>query len=295
MWMVLAFMGAFLLVIGVLGQTYASNKLRKTPLDVNSVTHLTGTATLNGPDGQEKFPVRVTSTTKSDTAKSDDAVVVFKNSSCVVRDEGDVPDCVSNDDPDGRLLTASTDDFATDRETALAVNSPKYLPSAAVKHSGVVNKWPFDAQKKTYPYWSGTVGDAVDAIYDRTEKIDGLDAYVYKVDISDAPIEVADGVKGLYSDSIEIFIDPTTGAIVNQTSKQARTLEDGTPVLALDVGFTDAQVKSDVSEAKSNTSKLKLVTETVPLVGYVVGIPALVVGVTMLVLGTRRRRSEHAA
>lgn len=291
-WIGLAFLGGFLLVLGVLGQTYAATKLLKTPINVDSVTRLTGTASLNGPDGVEDFPVKVTSTTRSDTSKSDGSVIVFKSSSCVVRDEGDVPDCVSNDDPDKRLLTASTDDFAVNRKTALAVNETKYLPSSAVPHKGTVNKFPFNAKKKTYPYWSGTVGDSVDAVYDRTQKLDGLETYVYKVDIKDAPIEVADGVKGLYNDAIELYIDPYTGAIIDQSSNQSRTLTNGDPVLALDVKFTDAQVKANVDDAKSNTSKLKLVTKTLPLVGYIIGIPALLIGIVMLVVDGRREEES---
>ena len=49
-----------------------------------------------------------------------------------------------------------TDDFATDRITALAVNDPQYLPADAAPHEGLINKWPFEAEKKTYPYWDGT-------------------------------------------------------------------------------------------------------------------------------------------
>lgn len=294
-WIGVAFLGGFLLVLGVLGQTYAASKLMRTPLNVDSTTHLSGTAELNGPKGVEKFPVKVTSVTKVDSAKSDDSVVVFKNSSCVVRDEGNVPDCVSNDDPQKRLLTASTDDFAADRKTGVAVNTTKYLPSTAVPHAGLVNKWPFEAAKKGYPYWSGTVGKAVNAAYDRTQKVNGLDTYVYKVAISKAPIDVAEGVKGFYSDNIEIFVDPLTGAIVDQTSKQSRTLKDGSPVLALDVAFTTAQVKQSVKDAKANDSQLDLVTKTVPLIGYIVGIPLIVLGLVMIFLGGRRREADHLA
>ena len=42
--------------------------------------------------------------------------------------------------------------------SGLAVNDPKYLPADAEPHEGLVNKWPFEPKKKTYPYWDGTTG-----------------------------------------------------------------------------------------------------------------------------------------
>ena len=142
---------------------------------MNSTTHLSGEAAkLNPSTGElETNPVLATSIAKSDTKVSDDTVEAWTNSSCLVIDDGDVPDCVDGNDP--RLITASTDVFATSRVTGLAVNDSKYLPADAVKHEGLVNKWPFDAKKKSYPYWDGTVGEALTARYDRTAKVDGLD------------------------------------------------------------------------------------------------------------------------
>ena len=109
-------------------------------------------------------------------------------------------------DPQERLLSASTDNFATDRRTAEAVDDPKYLPPSAEDKEGLINKWPFEAEKKTYQYWDGFAGEAVDATYDRTEDVDGLETYVFKVQVSDAPIEVTDGVQGTYSTDREIWI-----------------------------------------------------------------------------------------
>ena len=68
-------------------------------------------------------------------------------------DENDPPPCL--EDTDDRLITNSIDTFATDRRTAMATDKTKYLAEDAVVHEGLVNKWPFNAEKKTYPYWNG--------------------------------------------------------------------------------------------------------------------------------------------
>ena len=285
----LSVLGGFLVVLALLAQFWAPGQLMKTPLDTDSVTLLDGTAELSdGTGGTDSFPVKAFSVTRADSERSDSDVVVFQNSSCLVKDEGDIDECVSADDPDERLISASTDDFATDRRTAEAVDDPKYLPPSAEAKEGLVNKWPFEAEKKDYLYWDGFAGQAVDAVYEGTNEVDGLEVYTYKISVSDAPIELSDGVPGTYSVEREIWIDPTTGSIVNQTESQQRLDEDGNTFLALDYGFTDEQVTGNADDAKSNSSSLNLVTETVPLIGWIVGIPALIIGIALQVM---RRRS----
>lgn len=291
---VVALIGAFLLVAGIMGQFYAPSRLEKTPINVDSTTHVSGKVQLSDGTALQTYPVLAWSITKADSDKSDSDVVVFANSSCLVKDEGGIDGCVSSDDPQDRLLTASTDDFATDRVTALAVNDPKYLPADAVPHEGLINKWPFDPEKKTYPYYDSSVGGAVDAVYDRSEKVNGLDTHVYKVSVRGQPIEIADGVPGLYDDDKELFIDTVTGSIIQQTEHQEQLDVDGKPVLIADLSFTDDQVQTNVDDAKANGSKLNLVRKTLPLVGWLVGIPLLLIGLLVLFLARRgeNRRSE---
>jgi hypothetical protein len=285
---VLAFLGAFLAVIGLLAQLWMPGQLKKTPLDVSDTTHLSGTAVLSG----ETVDVKATSTTHTNSEKSDDTVVVWQNSSCLVKDLPDTPDCVSTDDPQNRLISATLDDFATDRVTALAVNDPKYLPADAVPHEGLVNKWPFDSEKKTYPYWDSDAGGAVDAVYDRTEDLLGVECYVYKITMADVPIEIAEGVTGKVSKDIEIWVEPLTGAIQNQIVHQEQVLDDGTPVVTIDIQFTDDQQQKSADDSKTNRDQLLLLTKTVPLVGYLVGIPVLIIGLVLMVLGRRRREEQ---
>lgn len=288
-----AFVGAFLVVLAIVAQTWMAGQLARTPLDVDSVTRLSGEATQYTDDGETTFDVKATSVTKADSEASDDDVVVFTSSTCLVRDEGDVGDCVSADDPEGRLLSAGFDDFATDRHTGEAVNDADYLPADAVEHEGLVNKWPFGAEQKDYTYWVDPV--AADAVYDRTERVDGLETYVYTVEVRDVPITITDGVEGLYSESTELWIEPTTGQIVDQVSTQVRELEDGSPFLDLELSFTDEQVEQNVADIGSDADRLNLVTKTVPLLGYIIGIPLLVVGIGLVLLGGGRRRGERVA
>lgn len=284
----LSVLGGFLILVALLGMFYAPGPLMKTPLDVDNTTDLSGVGELGG----DSVPVKAFSVTYTDSEKSDDDVVVWVNSSCLVVDEGDIDGCVSADDPQERLLSATTDNFASDRYTGMAVNDPKYLPAEAEEHEGLVNKWPFESEKKTYPYWDGLIGGTVDAVYDRTEEVLGLETYVYKVSVSDAPIEITDGVPGTYDDEKEIWVEPVTGAIVDQSDSQVRYGEDGEEALALQLSFTDEEVEESVEDAEANATKLNLVTKTVPLIGFVVGIPMALIGIALLVMARRNEKDE---
>lgn len=275
---VLIMLGAFFLILAVLTKFYAGNSLLRTPLDVDSTTHLSGTATV-GSDAEG--PVKATSITRADSNKSDGKVVVFENSSCLVKDEGEPPACVAADDPDNRLISASTDKFATDRRTGMAVEDRKYVSADAGEHKGLINKFPFQTKKQTYAYWDGTAGRALNAVYKGTSTIKGLKTYRFDVEAADEPIDIAEGVEGTYTSSTQIFIEPLTGAIVDQTGDQSRLTTDGDPVLSLDLAFTDAQVKHNVADAKSNVSLLNLVRTIVPIVSLILGLLLLVPGIAL--------------
>ena len=101
-------LGSFLIVAALTVVVWGSDAVKKTPLDTDSVTRLAGTADkLNPGTGEvESLDVKATSVTKADTELSDDEVIVFVNTVCLVIDEGDVPDCV--DEGDDRLISAPT-------------------------------------------------------------------------------------------------------------------------------------------------------------------------------------------
>jgi DUF3068 family protein len=287
MTVVLLGLASFLLVAAVLALTWAPGVVKKTPIDINNTTYLSGTAQrLDSATGKlgEPSKIRITSITQADGKKSDDKVVVFKAGSCVVvNEDGDAPDCVDGNDP--RLVSADETTFATDRVTALAVPNGNYLPKGSPQFKGLVNKWPFDSEKKTYPYWDGTLGAAVDAVYDGTEKVGGVDTYRYKININDAPIDVAEGVKGTYTNEVVIWVEPKTGAIQNQSQDQQRYLDDGTQVLNLQAQFTPSQITKSADDTRSNLRLLTLVNPVAPLVGFIGGGICLIAALVLFLMG----------
>ncbi|CAN7425458.1 DUF3068 domain-containing protein [Knoellia sp. LjRoot47] len=271
--LVLMGLAGFLLTAALLALVYIPGQVKKTPLDTDSNTRLSGQAAAL-PTG-EGAPVKALSHTVADGAKSDGDVVVFDTFTCLITDpDGNAPDCVddSNTGEGTRLVSATTDRFATNRKTGLSVNTAKYIGDAT-PHEGLVNKFPFDVEKKTYPFWDGILGRAVDATFEGEEKVNGWNTYKFVIDVADEPAEISNGIQGTYSSLKTMYIDPRTGAIQKQTEKQKRVLENGTTVLDLDFGFTDETVAANIKDAKANDSKLGLV-EKLPLIAGLLGLLA---------------------
>ncbi|WP_084108021.1 DUF3068 domain-containing protein [Knoellia aerolata] len=273
--LVLMGLGGFLITTALLALIYIPGAVKKTPLDTDTYTRLTGNASALPSGGGS--PVKALSHTVADGQKSDGDVVVFDTFTCLIKDpNGDSPDCVDDTDPDRRLVTATTDRFATDRRTGLSVNDEKYIGDAQ-PHEGLVNKFPFDVEKKTYPFWDGILDRAVDATFEGEEKVDGWDTYKFVIDVNDEPAEISNGIQGTYSDLKTMFVDPRTGSILKQTEQQERVLENGTTVLDLDFGFTDETVKGNIDTAKDNDSRLGLIGR-LPLIAGLLGLLSLAAG-----------------
>ncbi len=277
--MVLLFLGALLLVSGLLARFWAPGEVKRTPLDVSTVMRLTGEAHLFDGTALVSTPVRASSVTHADSSRSDDDIVVFQNSSCLVKDpDGNAPDCVSADDPQERLVSASTSHFATDRRTAEAVNDASYLPADAKAHEGLVNKFPFDVEQKDYAFWDGLTSRAVPAVFSGEEDLDGVPVYRFVVNVVDGDITIGDE-PGKYTSEKTMWVDARTGSILKQTEHQIRKMAaSGQTVLDLDFGFTPETVANNVADAKDNASRLTLLTETVPLVGIIGGLVLLAAG-----------------
>lgn len=295
--------GAFLLIAGILAMVWAPGAVKKTPLDVNTTTLLTGEAAKIDAAGEMVTkPIYAENVTRVDSEESTDDTAVWNQNSCVAFGTGG--HCFAKDDPNtvivpkDEVVTASSDIFGTDRVSAEglpAKDLPKDVVTAGgITTEGIVNKFPFDTKKKDYTYWDGTTGQGVDAKFDRVEKVRGHETYVFRVEVSEAAIDMGNDIAGTYSDLKEIYVDPATGSIINQTEEQQRWLTDGTQVLDLKIGFTDDQVKNNVADAKSNGRSLTLITTVVPLVGLIGGVVLVAAGLLLARRQSGARKREDA-
>ncbi len=289
---ILLFLGTLLLAAGLITLILGPSRVEKVPLDVDTDTFLSGQAQkLNPVSGKvEDVPVKVLSNTTVDPDKSDSTVVVWVNKVCANIDTDNPPNCV--DASDDRLITNDIDTFASNRHTGMAVNEEKYVGADAVKHEGLVNKFPFNTEKKTYPLWDGLLAKTVPARYDSTVEVGGVKTYVFKVAVPATDAKIAGDVEGTYETTKTIWVEPRTGAILNQEQRERRLLPDGGVVLDMSLAFTDKTVAAGVKDADDNLALLDLVEKTVPLVGIIGGIICLAASIFLLLAGRRRTPDE---
>jgi hypothetical protein len=285
-------LGAFLLAAAVIALTWVPGVVERTPLDTADTTVLAGTAsTPNDEFVLEEGPVKAYSQNDVDSDKSDDDVAVFVTSLCLVHDVDGIDGCVDENDPQGRLISAEQAMFAVDRHTGMTVDNDGYLPEGSPQYDGLQNKFPFNAEKTTYPVWDDIVGAAVDAEYQGEDEIDGLDVYVYEYTTNVGPVNLVADIEGTYYATYTYYVEPKTGKIINQVVHQERIASGVETILELDLQFTDEQIQANVDDVNDSLSLLRTLEVIVPIVGLVGGVLVLAAGLLLLVRG--RRRTEE--
>ena len=275
-------LAGLLLVAALLSATWLSSSAKRTPVVLDTKTYLTGEAAAV-PIG-DPGPVQYFSHTVTNPGKSDGNHVVFSTFTCLAKvTEEPAPDCVDAKDPDKRLVNAGTDTFVTDRKTALALSpdqTKKVLGDDAEPHEGLVNKFPFGTEKKTYPFWDGVLQRSIDANFEGVEDLDGVEVYKFTTSAVDEPAEIAEGIQGLYTTEGQMWVDPVTGSMLKQAQHQVRKL-DGKAMLDVNLVYTDETIKANVDDAKENASKLSMLS-TLPWILLPLGLILLVLGLFLI-------------
>jgi hypothetical protein len=216
----------------------------------------------------------------------------------------------------GATVNISSEELALDRKTgAAAAWDGAWEDSGngeeAATFEGHSYKLPFNAEKKSYPFWDGSMGRVNDINYVATEQVSGLEAYKYEQALGPEKIDYdAESVRLLrlffgggsgdvyYSMNRAIWIEPVTGQFLNV--KQSVFIEfrggNGTnkTLLKGDFEYTDATKASSASSASDNRDLLLLVSRTLPLSGGGGGLALLAGGIVLIVLGGRKTDEGEA-
>lgn len=227
-------------------------------------------------------------------------------------------------DEDRRTLSASVRELCLDRFTAEAVApcTTQYLQKAKpengkdtkipgtrgqVQFPGLNFKFPFQTEKRTYPWYDSGVGKPVDARFDGEETLQGLPVYRFKQSVPPTDIDGRDvpgslvgepeptvSVRLYYQAEKTLWIEPDTGALikVRQSVKQelrtsGQNAGQGTAVFDGTLELNKKTVDSNVRVAEENKSKLWLLTG-LPVILWIAGGVLLAAGVVLLLAGRRR-------
>ena len=313
-------LGAFALLLGVLAKPVIYDSLAKIEPDQGSVSSSRG-------EGMSALQV------SSEGAKPLQNVTLVSTRS-VVGIPGVATDnnafwqtTVESKVEDGPVLTYSDEGVSFDRTTALSTNccgdyiavgdvdAPEDVATREpIQHDGLFFKFPFDTQKKDYPYWDGSVGRAVTAGYSGEEKIEGVTAYKFVMVVGPEEVSVSEGLPGalfgtdepvdaarIYENTRTLWIEPNTGVILKGLEEQNVRFEplDSTlptvPVTVGTIGYTDETIQNNAEEFGSKGSLLGFIRGPLTWIGILTGLALLVLGGFLVFGGGRRREETYAA
>ena len=298
---VLLGLGVFLVVLAGMLRFYVADRVIITPIDQYAQTVAPGPGSYLDPVAlQERTGDLVaTRTVKADVAASSKDVAVWDVS--VVLSTGD-----------RTFVRATLDRVASDRRSAEAVNCcGEAVDSTPTRHSGVSYKFPFNTQKKDYPFWDPNSKQAPPAKFVSEEKVQGLTTYKFLQVIAPTQLqtqEVPGSLVGesaasfqapvFYSTTRTIWVEPKTGVIVKGDEQNKTTLrnsagEDKATVIQFDLTFDDNTQQAQAKLAKDNIGKINLVTLWLPLLGLVLGIIFILAGLILMRAADRARPASQ--
>jgi hypothetical protein len=335
-------LGAALLIAALLLSTYTQGKIAKIPLDIDATLISEGTGTAFDPASllgerfviNEDVPV-VQQQQMTVESPSNADVVTLQVGTTLKR---------SDQQQDNGLLLAMVDTVTVDRQSAMAVSSetnpggsvqkPRAIEdenpptSIALPHEGLAYRFPFDTEKKTYPFFDPIAQKPYDANYSGEEDVNGLTAYKFTQNVGfDADGKLVEPVKfaSLYDDDADsqatatarlwglegdpeesitmtryyaaqrtFWVDPVSGTIVKQSDRgyqyyAREALEPEVTFVDFTVTTNEETVESQVAVAQDERDRLSLWGRILPITFTALGLVLLVGGA---LLGTFSLRAE---
>lgn len=299
---VLAALGAFLLVTGILLRTYVYDHVSVLPLGMHSVERLHATgATFFDPATvatRTGLNVTATSTLRGDAHPGLGGVAVFDSFLAVQA-------------ADGTPIEFMQSRMALDRHSGMLVNccGTNVAGNYRVLQSGLGFKFPFFADKTTYEMFNSDVARPVPVYYAGEQTIDGMQVYRYVEELPPSQVglmKVPQSIMGLPQRPVEItvrkmetttetfWVDPVIGAPVKieENTHQWLLTRDGThrlPVFDADFRQSPQDVAASVQQYRNQTSQLYLLRNVLPPVSVIGGTALAALGILVALRGVRRR------
>lgn len=337
-------LGAALLIAALLLSTYTSGKIERIPLDIDTSLTSDGTGTALDPASLagERFiidrDVPLLSQQQVTVESPSNADVVTLQVGTTVRR--------TDQQQDNGLLLAMVDTVTVNRETAMAVSDdthpggsvqkPRSIEDTkpptniALPHDGLSYRFPFNTEKKTYPFFDPIAQRAFDANYEGEEDVNGLTTYRFTQNVGyDADGQLVEPVKyaslydndedgevtaraiqwGLEGDPEEpitmtryyaaqrtFWVDPVSGVIVksDEHANHYYSRDELRPEVTFaeyTVTSTEETVESQVAAARDERDRIGLWSRVLPITFTAAGLIALVGGA---LLGSFSLRAESA-
>jgi hypothetical protein len=301
--LVLAGLGAILIVGAVLVRTVVSGQVVKFPLSENLTSGLRGTGVSYFSPSKLRpetgATIRVTSTVQGDPSAGDSSTAVWNTSTSLYDVTHSLP------------LESSTRRIAFNRRTAELVDccGASVGGNKAIRQSGLVGfLWPIGTRQTTYQVFDSGLNKARPARFAGTATVDGIkvDKFVEHVPRTKSGTQAVPGALiGLpgspvvtlteyYTATNTFWVDPVTGAQLNTHEDQEVTIQDATGahrLLLFDgvLATTPPSIRAAVALDNTGRSELTLLRVIIPLACGLAGIVALVAGILL----ARRREDDR--
>lgn len=298
-------LAGFLLVVAGLAKWYLYPTLAVAPLDQNSVTTLIGNdvtyfdkATLS-----EKTDDLVTTL----NTIGDVASAKAYGHNVAVWSQG-----TATTTSDGTVISAFKQRTPFDRTSGEAVDCCNAsMDDEPLTFTGLIYKFPFNAQKQTYQFFDNDTRKAWPATYDGTETLDGLTVYRYvqevpatKIDTLSVPSKVVGAKPGTMvtveqweSNHAVYDVEPETGVIIKASQEPNSVLryqgKDAVIATRGHVEYAPGMVQQNVDTYKPKGQQLHILRVWVPPICLVLGLICLVIG-GLVTIRARRRDTEPA-
>ncbi|MCB1263182.1 MAG: DUF3068 domain-containing protein [Mycobacterium sp.] len=331
-------LGSALLIAALLLSTYTAGKIEKIPLNIDQTLVASGTGTALDPASLSAGPgakfvvdqnVPLVSQQAETVETPANAEVVTLQVGTTVRR--------TDKQKDNGLLLAMVDTVTLNRTTAEAVSDedrpggsvqkPRTIDddqpptNIALPHEGLSYRFPFNTEKKSYPYFDPIAQKPFDANYDGEDDVNGLTTYRFTQNVGyDADGKLVEPIKyaSLYDkdedgevtvraelwgigdvDPFEpitmtryyaaqrtFWVDPVTGTIVKSEEHAnhyyARDpLRPEMAVADYKVTSTEETIESQVAAARAERDRVALWSRILPISLAAAGVVALV-GATLL-------------
>lgn len=218
----------------------------------------------------------------------------------------------SQADNNGELvdLTYSDEGVSLDRRTGESTNccgdfvSTGDLDDPAsqepITHEGMVFKFPFGVEQKSYDWWDGDLKRAEPIDFQGEEELFGTKVYVFKQTIapealgsSPAPANLfEDGAEGnvtatqMYGNTRTLWVEPVTGVVIKGEEQVNKVLEaPGYEPVARTVGtigFDEETVKKNAEDWGAKASLLSFIDNWLTLIGLALGVLLVLVGAWLI-------------
>jgi len=307
--LVLTGLGAFLLALALLLRFYLPGQVVKFPLNEYLVTTLTGHNVTYFNAKQLRVltgvTAKATSTVEGDVSAGSSSTAVWNDFTAVEDTTNNAP------------IEFVSERSAFNRRTGTIVDCcGAYVSISNVgtrdgHQSGQGFVWPLGTQKQTYQVFDAMLGKPEPFRYEGTSTIDGITAYKFVERVINQQFASQTlpgslvGYSSLpsvtlpeYATQINtVWVDPATGAPLDETENRTLRLEDITGATKLilysgDLASTPQSIASAVNTANSAHLKVELVEDIGPLAGLILGVGLVVVGVALIL---DRRGSEEFA